>query len=113
MPAQLESIRIVARRLEPLEVPFAFLGGAVVCLLVDRPDLMESLSEAGRGDVVCGPRVSPPGSLTPLSKSLRLGEAATGESPPARSIGVSHCFRRRPILLVLAARTPHPVKKGF
>ncbi|MEI8342923.1 MAG: hypothetical protein WCH43_15480 [Verrucomicrobiota bacterium] len=34
-------MRIVARRLEPLNVPFAFLGGAVVCLLVDHPELTE------------------------------------------------------------------------
>lgn len=41
MPSPIESMRIVAGRLEPLGVPFAFLGGAVVCLLVDRPDLTE------------------------------------------------------------------------
>lgn len=34
-------MRIVARRLEPLDVPFAFVGGAVVCLLVDHPELTE------------------------------------------------------------------------
>ncbi len=37
MPAPLEEMRIVARRLEPLNVPFAFVGGAVLCLLVDNP----------------------------------------------------------------------------
>ena len=41
MPPPLESMRIVARRLEPLNIPFAFLGGAVVCLLVDSPELTE------------------------------------------------------------------------
>ena len=41
MPTQIESMRIVARRLEPLGVPFAFLGGAVLGLLVDHPELME------------------------------------------------------------------------
>ena len=34
-------MRIVARRLEPLGVPFAFLGGAVLGLMVDHPELME------------------------------------------------------------------------
>ncbi|MDR3409988.1 MAG: hypothetical protein P4L87_03420 [Formivibrio sp.] len=37
MPTPLEEMRIVARRLEPLNVPFAFIGGAVMCLLVDNP----------------------------------------------------------------------------
>ena len=41
MPTPLESMRIVARRLEPLNIPFAFLGGAAVCLLVDHPELTE------------------------------------------------------------------------
>src|SRR5581483_5170708 len=41
MPTPLESIRIVARRLDPLNVPYAFVGGAVVCLLVDHPELTE------------------------------------------------------------------------
>jgi hypothetical protein len=41
MPTPLESMRIVARRLEPLNTPFAFLGGAAVCLLVDHPELTE------------------------------------------------------------------------
>ena len=41
MPAPLEEMRIVAARLKPLDVPFAFIGGAVVCLLVDHPALTE------------------------------------------------------------------------
>ena len=41
MPTPLESIRIVATRLSPLNVRFVFLGGAVVPLLVDHPTLME------------------------------------------------------------------------
>jgi len=41
MPSPIESMRIVAKRLEPLDVPFAFVGGAVVCLLVDDPNLVE------------------------------------------------------------------------
>src|SRR6266704_1666645 len=40
MPTPLESIRIVATRLSPLNVRFVFLGGAVVPLLVDHPTLM-------------------------------------------------------------------------
>jgi hypothetical protein len=34
-------MRIVAARLQPLDVPFAFIGGAVMCLLVDHPELTE------------------------------------------------------------------------
>ena len=41
MPTPLEGMRIVAKRLEPLHTPFAFVGGAVVGLLVDHPDLTE------------------------------------------------------------------------
>jgi hypothetical protein len=41
MPTPLEEMRIVAARLQPLEVPFAFVGGAVVCLLVDHPEVTE------------------------------------------------------------------------
>jgi predicted nucleotidyltransferase len=41
MPTPLEAMRIVARRLEPLNVPFAFMGGAAVCVLVDHPELTE------------------------------------------------------------------------
>ncbi len=33
-----EEMRIVARRLNPLGVPFVFVGGAVMCLLVDDPE---------------------------------------------------------------------------
>jgi hypothetical protein len=39
MPAPREEMQIVARRLQALEVSFAFIGGAVMCLLVDHPDL--------------------------------------------------------------------------
>jgi predicted nucleotidyltransferase len=41
MPAPREEMRIVATRLQPLEVPFAFVGGAVMCLLVDHPELTD------------------------------------------------------------------------
>jgi predicted nucleotidyltransferase len=41
MPTPLEEMRIVAKRLQPLDVPFAFVGGAVMCLLVDHPDLTD------------------------------------------------------------------------
>ena len=41
MPTPIESMRIVARRLDPLDFSFAFLGGAVLCLLVEHPELME------------------------------------------------------------------------
>jgi predicted nucleotidyltransferase len=41
MPTPLESMRIVAARLQALDLPFAFVGGAVVCLLVDDPQLTE------------------------------------------------------------------------
>lgn len=41
MPTPLEEMRIVARRLEPLDVPFAFVGGAVMCLLVDHPEVTQ------------------------------------------------------------------------
>src|SRR6266404_2700250 len=41
MPAPLESMRIVAERLEPLNIPFAFVGGAVMWVLVDHPELTE------------------------------------------------------------------------
>jgi len=37
----LEEMRIVASRLKPLNVPFAFVGGAVMCLLVDHPELTD------------------------------------------------------------------------
>jgi hypothetical protein len=39
MLTPLESMRIVARRFGPLQVPYAFVGGAVVVLLVDHPEL--------------------------------------------------------------------------
>jgi predicted nucleotidyltransferase len=42
MPAPpLEEMRVVARRLAPLDVPFAFVGGAAMCLLVDHPELTQ------------------------------------------------------------------------
>lgn len=41
MPTPLESMRIVARHLSPVEIPFTFLGGAVMCVLVDHPELTE------------------------------------------------------------------------
>lgn len=41
MPSPLESMRIVARRLASLDTPFAFVGGAAVSILVDRPDLTD------------------------------------------------------------------------
>jgi predicted nucleotidyltransferase len=41
MPTPLESMRIVAARLQAADVPFAFVGGAVVCVLVDDPTLTE------------------------------------------------------------------------
>ena len=34
-------MRIVAQRLQPMDVPFAFVGGAVMCLLVDNPKIMQ------------------------------------------------------------------------
>jgi hypothetical protein len=34
-------MRIVASRLKPLNIPFAFVGGAVMCLLVDHPELRD------------------------------------------------------------------------
>ncbi len=34
-------MRIVTAKLEPLKLPFAFVGGAVMILLVDHPELME------------------------------------------------------------------------
>lgn len=41
MPSPLESIRIVARRISPLNIPFVFVGGSVMPLLVDRPDITD------------------------------------------------------------------------
>jgi predicted nucleotidyltransferase len=41
MPTPLEEMRIVARKLQPLETPFVFVGGAVMCLLVDHPELTQ------------------------------------------------------------------------
>ena len=32
---------MVAQRLQPMDVPFAFVGGAVMCLLVDNPEVMQ------------------------------------------------------------------------
>jgi len=41
MPTPREEMRIVAERLKPLNVPFAFVGGAVMCLLVDHPEVTQ------------------------------------------------------------------------
>lgn len=41
MPSPLEAMAIVAQRLECVQVPFAFLGGSIVPLLVDDPGLMD------------------------------------------------------------------------
>ena len=41
MPTPLEEMRIVAKKLQPLDTPFAFVGGAVMCLLVDHPELTQ------------------------------------------------------------------------
>lgn len=41
MTHTIEALRAVARRLEPLETKFVFLGGAVIELLVDNPMVSE------------------------------------------------------------------------
>ena len=41
MSTSLKEMRIVARRLQPLEVPFTFIGGAVLGLLVDDSKLSQ------------------------------------------------------------------------
>lgn len=41
MPTPIESMRIVAQELESVGLPFAFVGGCAVWLLVDRPDLTD------------------------------------------------------------------------
>ena len=41
MPTPIEAMRIVAKRLQTIDVPFAFVGGAVVAVLVDHPELTE------------------------------------------------------------------------
>lgn len=41
MTRTIEALRAVARRLEPLETKFVFLGGAVIELLVDNPTVSE------------------------------------------------------------------------
>ncbi len=41
MPTPIEAMRIVAKRLQSIDVPFAFVGGAVIGVLVDRPELTE------------------------------------------------------------------------
>lgn len=41
-PINMESLAQVAHRLEPLNKKFAFLGGAVVPLLIDNPSLVAS-----------------------------------------------------------------------
>lgn len=41
MPTSLEAIRIVSNRMEPLGIPFTFIGGAVLGLLVDDAELSQ------------------------------------------------------------------------
>lgn len=41
MPTPIESMRIVSAKLEKLNLPFAFVGGAVIVLLVDQPTLLD------------------------------------------------------------------------
>src|SRR5436305_9459735 len=41
MPTPIESMRIVTWRLAPMSVPFVFVGGAVMPLLVDQPGLTD------------------------------------------------------------------------
>src|SRR6266478_5661223 len=41
MPTPIESMRLVAQELESVGLPFAFVGGCAVWLLVDRPDLTD------------------------------------------------------------------------
>ena len=41
MSKTLEDMRVVAKRLQALEIPFAFIGGGVLGLLVDDPNLSE------------------------------------------------------------------------
>jgi predicted nucleotidyltransferase len=41
MPSPREEMQIVARRLQPLAIDHAFVGGAVMFLLVDQPELTE------------------------------------------------------------------------
>lgn len=41
MPTPREEMRLVAARLGPLDVPFAFVGGAVMCVLVDYPEVTQ------------------------------------------------------------------------
>jgi hypothetical protein len=53
MPSPLESMEIVARRLEPLGLSYAFLGGAVIGLLVDNSSLTE-LRPTKDVDVIAG-----------------------------------------------------------
>jgi hypothetical protein len=82
MPAPpLEEMRIVASRLKPLDVPFAFLGGAVMCLLVDHPELTDFRRASGR-----------PVSNTTRPKGLRF---AVGLWMAARW---TSCLKHRPTL---------------
>jgi hypothetical protein len=41
MPTPVESMRLVATELQPLGVPFAFIGGCAVWLLVDAPEFTD------------------------------------------------------------------------
>jgi hypothetical protein len=49
----LEEMRIVASRPKPLNVPFAFVGGAVMCLLVDHPELTDFRSTKDVPSISC------------------------------------------------------------
>ena len=53
MPTPREEMQVVARRLQPLEVPFVFVGGAVMWALVDHPELTQ-FSSTKDVDVVVG-----------------------------------------------------------
>jgi predicted nucleotidyltransferase len=53
MPTPLEEMRDVAKKLQPLDTPFAFVGGTVMCLLVDHPELTQ-FRRTKEVDVVVG-----------------------------------------------------------
>lgn len=69
MPSPREEMQIVARRLEPLGVDYAFVGGAVMFLLVDRPELTE-FRPTKDVDVVV--EIVTYGQFATLEKKLRL-----------------------------------------
>ncbi len=74
-------MRIVARRLEPLNIPFAFLGGAAVCLLVDHPELTEFRSTKDVDVIV---EVATYGEYSTLERRLRASgfQHDTSEGAP-------------------------------